>query len=117
MNIKEFYDGIGVDNKEIMRRFGQEERIKKFLRMFLRDTTEASLEKAFEENNMKEAFLHAHTMKGVALNLSLQPLFQCADQLTEQLRTEEVDLNKARALYEQLKVRYNEIVERINGLG
>ena len=44
------------------------------------------LEGAIAENNLEAAFNAAHTLKGLAANLSLDPILKPASEMTEHLR-------------------------------
>ncbi len=66
------------------------------------------LDKAIAENNLEAAFNAAHTFKGVAANLSLDPLFEPVAEITELLRKKtETDysgyLEKIDAQWEKFK--------------
>ena len=47
------------------------------------------LEGAIAENNLEAAFNAAHTIKGVTANLSLNPIFKPAAEITEHLRNKD----------------------------
>ena len=47
----------------------------------------AKLHTALEENNLDAAFEAAHALKGVLANLSLTPLLEPVEKMTELLRT------------------------------
>lgn len=51
-----------------------------------------ALEKAIEEKNYDAAFEYAHTIKGVAGNLGLTPLYSAVCPLVEALRYKEYEL-------------------------
>lgn len=57
--------------EEFIRLMGNDVRIIKYLRIFQRDTTFSVLCKAVNDNDFKTVFKAAHTLKGIALNLSL----------------------------------------------
>lgn len=86
MTVQECYEEMGGDYKEIMSRLMSEERVKKFLAMFLQDPSYAELQEKMKEKNYEEAFRASHTLKGVCQNLSLTELFQASFEITEALR-------------------------------
>ncbi len=86
MTLKECYDAFGGDYAEVTARLRNEERVIKFIGMFLKDESFANLEKALKENNLPEAFRAAHTLKGICGNLSFTRLHRSSHGLTELLR-------------------------------
>lgn len=73
----------GIDADEAIARFmGNEKLFLKMLRKFADDSNFESLEKAVEKKQPDEAFRSAHSLKGVAGNLSIFNLF---DHLTLQV--------------------------------
>lgn len=86
MNIKECCEEMGTDYQNLRYRFGTDERIARFMRLFLRDESYAQLKKALEEKDYTLAFRAAHTLKGVCLNVGLDRLQKSASELTEAVR-------------------------------
>lgn len=91
MNLEECYSRAGADYADVMRRFMSEERIDKFLRMFLRDENFENLCEAMRTGSYEEAFRAVHTMKGICMNLSLTALLDSCVALTENLRAGKPD--------------------------
>lgn len=89
MNVKDFYGFIGGSYEEVAARLMKEERILKYLNKFTAAEDHANLHKFLEEKNYPEAFRAVHSLKGVALNLGLAPLFKVSDVLCEELRSGE----------------------------
>ncbi len=92
MTVEQFYDQIGGDFQDVMRRLMKEDRVAKFLRMFLNDTSYAELRSAMDAGNTEAAFKAAHTLKGVTANLSLAQLNAAAIEITEALRAGNMEL-------------------------
>lgn len=92
MDIKTFYAAIGGNYEEILGRFITDERILKFVRRFPADGSFSLLTASLAEKNVEEAFRAAHTLKGVAQNLSFTALFQKVEPLTEILRGGSLDV-------------------------
>lgn len=86
MNLQDVYAALGGNYDDVLARFGKEERVVRFLGLFLRDGSFSDLQKAVAENDSAAAFAAAHTLKGVALNMGLCALADSASRLTEQLR-------------------------------
>lgn len=105
MNLKECYDAFGGNYNDVIVRLLTEERVKKFLLMFLNDTSFAQLKSAMKENDFRTAFRAAHTLKGVCANLSITKLCNSASELTEALRAK--DTEAAVKLYPQVVEDYN----------
>jgi len=73
------YDGV-------MHRLANEDRVRRFLGMFLRDETFRELEAAMGAQDWETAFRAAHTLKGITMNMNLDRLAASASELTEDLR-------------------------------
>lgn len=90
MTIQECYAQMGADYNEVFRRLYNEAMIRKFVRLFLQGSFH-NLEAALKEQNVKEAFRAAHTLKGVCQNLGFSNLYAPAVTLTETLRAGQLD--------------------------
>ena len=88
MNVKEFYGVIGGDYEDMKRKFLSDARIGRFALMFLRDGSMDDLRAAMRDRNYEKAFLAAHTLKGVCLNLGFSGLLAPVSEITELLRAE-----------------------------
>lgn len=86
MNTQEFYNFIQSDYQNILHRFQKESRIVRFLKKFEQDPSYFLLQKALEQKDHQQAFIAAHSLKGLAQNLSLDPLYESAARITELLR-------------------------------
>jgi len=86
MDVKEVYKAAGGNYDDAMSRMMKEERMVKFLKMFLRDNSYEQLIAGVEAGDAKLAFSGAHTLKGVAANVGLITLAEQASQITEALR-------------------------------
>lgn len=86
MNIQELYSLIQGNYDEACKRLINEEMVSHFVRRFLSDPTMLSLRDAVKEGDIEKSFRAAHTMKGLAANLSFTKLYQASWDLTEQLR-------------------------------
>ncbi len=88
MTLEELYREIGGNYPSIMERLCKEERVKKFVLLFLKDTSHQQFLQALEHRNTEEAFRAIHTLKGVCMNLSFDALYQISYEMTEYLRTD-----------------------------
>lgn len=86
MDIKDFFAEVGGNYEDVLARLMSGALIKKFVIKFANDPSYARLKTALEENNLREAFLAVHTIKGTAANLGLDNLANAASALTEELR-------------------------------
>ncbi len=86
MTLKECYDAFQGDYDGTVSRLLTEERIQKYLGEFLQDTDFDLLEEGMKEHDDEKAFMAAHTLKGVALNLGMSALADSSSALTEALR-------------------------------
>ena len=78
----------GVDVDEALERFMQNESLLlKFLRRLPTDPTYAALCQAMEQGDAQAAFAAAHTLKGLAGNLSLHRLHALVSHQVELLRS------------------------------
>lgn len=114
MNIEDFFAQVGGDYDSVMSRLSSDALIIKFVRKFTNDPSYVSIKKAFEENDVKAAFLAAHTLKGTAANLGLDTLANAASELTEALRNA-VRLPGTECL-KPLEDAYNLTIEKISEL-
>ena len=86
MTLRECYDTLGADYDGASKRLVNEMLMKRLALKFLNDTSFGELEKALEDKNYEEAFRAAHTLKGVAANLSFTKLQEVSSEMTEMLR-------------------------------
>lgn len=75
MTIEECYTAMGANYQDVLRRFYKPDMIRRFARMFLQDTSFQQLTDAMARQDVKDAFLAAHTLKGVWLQ---QPHALCS---------------------------------------
>ena len=78
---------MGGNYEEAARLLSSDERIIKYLKILQRDANYSALCEAIDQNDLKTAFRASHTLKGIALNLSLTSLADSAGELTETLRS------------------------------
>lgn len=92
MTIQECYAALEGDYQEVLSRLYSEALVKKFVGKFLADQSFQLLESSLTAEEYDEAFRAAHTLKGVAQNLSFTRLYQSSHQITEALRTKDYAL-------------------------
>lgn len=109
-------NGVEVENT-INRFMGNEAMYLKFLGKFLEDKNCINIGKNLEKKNYEEAYKCAHTLKGVAANLGLEPIQRTVSVLVEELRgksKEEVNVEKANEEWQSVKKTYEQIFEIIS---
>lgn len=105
----------GIDYAEAMDRFGGNEDL--FVRLatkYLNDPHFRALEAAMAEGDAAAGEREAHSLKGVAGNLSFTQLYDLATRITDALRSD--DLAGAQALMPELKQSHEAVVEALGGL-
>lgn len=115
MTIQEFYSKIGGSYDSLISRVGTDDRAKKFILMFANDQTMAELTKALNESDIDTAFRCAHTMKGLAANLSFDSLQKVSSDLTEILR--HYNGEDYSAAYKEVVKKYDLIISNIKSIG
>ena len=115
MDVKVCYKKMGGNYEQAARLMGSDERILKYLKLFQGDMNFYALCSAVKENDFKTAFNAAHTLKGLALNLSLTSLADRTKELTELLRGGDPGEGLA-SLLERTTRTYASVLECINTL-
>lgn len=86
MKLRDCYEHLGGDYKEVLTHLRTETRVEKFLLLFLKDESYTQLIRCLEIGDDAGAFRAVHTLKGICQNLSFTRLFQSSSALTEALR-------------------------------
>lgn len=108
-------EAAGIDVDDALGRFLQNEALMmKFLGRFPADTSFSRLQEAMERGDAAQAFEAAHTLKGVAGNLSLKRLYEALTPMVEELRAG--DLAAAAAHMDEAELWYSRAAEAIAGL-
>lgn len=115
MTDREFYESIGSDYDDTVRRIGGEENVHKFLKMFKDDPSFERLSKALSANDAEGSFRSAHTMKGVTINLGFTKLYNASAELTEALR-DAPSADGTAEMYERVKKEYSAVMDYLNTL-
>ena len=86
----------GVLVPEALERFmGNAGMLERFLKKFLEDKNGAMLSEAMQAGDYAQAFMAAHTLKGVCGNLSMQSLYEKASVVVEALRAQQTEAAQA----------------------
>ena len=96
MSVKEFYVSIGGDYDRALQMLMNDAFITKLLKKFAEGNYYDELRKAREDNDVPHTFAITHTLKGVAGNLSLSPIYEKASAICEATRKKKdgVDVSK-----------------------
>jgi len=117
--IRDFYEKTDSDYNDAMQRLGSEAFLEKLIAKFMDDKNIVMLRQAIASGDAKAAFMAAHSLKGVALNLGFTRLAKSSSDLTELLRPNpDAALSNegsalpanARLLFDAVEADYKEIV-------
>ncbi len=110
MDVKKFYDLINSNYDVVVSRLRTEERIEKYLVMFLNDENYKNLCLAIKKGDVELAFKSCHTLKGIVLNLGFDELYKPVFDLTESLRAKQFN----DALFAEVEKEYKVILDAYN---
>lgn len=116
MDIKSFYETIGGNYNEAISRLMNDSLIEKFLIKFSQSNYIEGVKKAIQNNDLDDLFFQAHTLKGVALNLSLARLGSSASALTDYVRGDNkqtANMDVINKLYCDVETEYKNVIDRI----
>lgn len=113
MTTEEFYQAIGGNYQDVLRRLMTEERVLRFVKKFPADDSFSLLKASLEIGAQGEAFRAAHTLKGVAQNLGFTALYGKTVVVTDILRTGSMEVAEHMPELERL---YNLTVENVEKL-
>lgn len=111
MTLQECYDQMNGSYSDARSRLMMDSMIERFIVKFLDDRTMEDLRQAVREGDIAVSFRQAHTLKGVAANLSFTGLQQAASELTEQLRPQKAPADPG--LLAKVEDAYQKTVEAI----
>lgn len=105
---KTLFEKYGADYKTTMARFmGNEALYLKILDKLFQDPNLKKLGDALSRMDMTEAFEAAHTLKGVAGNLGLTPLYEAVCVMVEQLRSGQAD--DCEIIYRDIQMEFEKV--------
>lgn len=114
--VKTFLRESGINLTEALERFlGNEALFEQFLKKFVSDPSFQEMVTCMELGDSKKAFKAAHTLKGVAGNLSMDGIYQAVVPIVEALRTG--DLTQAQKLFPVLEKNYNIVIQALKMIG
>lgn len=111
---KEKLINLGVDIEEGIERFvGNESMYIKFLVKFKDDPTFETLKKSVESGSNEEIYRRAHTLKGIAGNLSIKSVYKKSIDIMDCVRNNNENIKNQ---MEELDKDYNRIVEELKSI-
>ena len=111
----EILRNYGMDAEATIARFcGNEPLMLRFLTGFPSDKTMQSLRDAAASSDREAMMIAAHSLKGLAGNLGLTPLFEASGELMSALRHTEDDVT---ALYDKVCAEYDQALAMLAVLG
>jgi hypothetical protein len=110
MDVKRFFELIDSNYESVVSRLRTEERIEKYLVMFLNDENYKNLCSAINKSDVELPFKSCHTLKGIVLNLGFDELYKPVFDLTESLRAKQFNDE----LFEQVEKQYKVILDAYN---
>lgn len=117
MTIEQCYEEMGGSYAEVCGRLPSQRLVEKFALKFLDDQSYAQLCQAMAAGNCADAFRAAHTLKGVAANLSFTRLRASSSDLTELLRNASAIVPEAASALDAVTRDYHLTVDAIRKLG
>lgn len=115
MTLKEFYVECDGDYDDVFSRLRSDERIVKYLKMFLMDDSYQKLAESVKNNDVSVVFASSHNLKGMSANLGLSALRQAASDICEETRSG----NPTRSLVElmeKITAAYDKVASGIHAL-
>ena len=86
MSLETFYEAVGGDLADVRGRLQSDDRIERFVGVFLQDATYGQLIEAAAAEDLEAEFRAAHTLKGSGRDMGFTRLSDAASELAEALR-------------------------------
>ncbi len=119
MLLKECYDSFGGSYESVKQRIPKDEIIKKFVLKFLDEPSFSNLKQALDNGDYQGAFIGAHSLKGVSVNLGFQRLGDSSGVLTELLRNKDeaqIDKEECMKAFEHVAKDYYDVIDAVKQL-
>ncbi|WP_243134626.1 Hpt domain-containing protein [Murimonas intestini] len=107
MTVREAYGKLCGNYEDVSYRIN-EKMLLRLIGMLLKDQNYRDICEALDKSDYETAFRGAHTLKGVALNLSLTSLAEKAGRLTETLRSRQ-DNGSIKPAFEEFEQAYQDM--------
>lgn len=115
MDVKQFYIDVNGDYNDALSRMMNDALIVRMIGKFMSGNSVSNMVSLYENKDYRALFSAAHTLKGVAGNLSLIPLFNIACVITEATRNEDganldKEINELKQIYNSIEEAYKKLV-------
>lgn len=107
--LEQAYHELGADYEGVTNRLMGDALVARFVDKFFEDENFAKLGEALAAQDVKAAFVAAHTLKGVCQNLGFDNLYAPSSELTEVLRAG--SLEGTDELYAKVAAEYQKMEE------
>lgn len=107
--LEQAYHELGADYEGVTTRLMGDALVARFVGKFFEDENFAKLGEALAAQDVKAAFMAAHTLKGVCQNLGFDNLYAPSSELTEVLRAG--SLEGTDELYAKVAAEYQKMEE------
>lgn len=87
MTLEDFYLKYSDNYDTVLKRLKDEERILKYLKLFIIDDSHKNLCEAIDNKDVKNSFMFSHNLKGVCANLGLDSLYKLSSEICEIFRS------------------------------
>lgn len=112
ITIQQAYGQVGGNYEDVLKRLMNEDLVRRFMGKFLDDTSFETLRESLAAKDVEKAFMAAHTLKGVCLNLGFISLFKPTSELTEILRAG--SLEGSEELFAQVEREYRNVEDALH---
>ena len=110
MTLEAFYQQIGSNYENVLKRLLSEKRIVNFVIRFLEDDSFDKLCRSLDNMDYDTAFNYAHNLKGLAQNLGFENLAKSAGKISDILRSDNKNILKtSHKLINDLISDYNDV--------
>ena len=115
MNVKQFYIDTGGSYNDALAIMMNDILIAKMLGKFVSGGSCLQMIELYEQKEYRSLFAAAHSLKGVAGNLALTPLYNLASFITEATRNDDganldKEINELKNIYELIKEKYQQYI-------
>ena len=110
--LEQAYEQVGGNYQDVLKRLMNEDLVRRFMGKFLDDGSFATLKESLAAKDVDAAFMAAHTLKSVCLNLGFTNLYKPTNEITEVLRAG--SLEGTEELFAQVEAEYNNVIDALN---
>lgn len=112
MTIKECYLMMDADYDDVISRLMNDRLVLKYNKKFAESDDYSNLVKAVENKDYPMAFRMAHNLKGISLNLGFSGLFTVSNELCDEIRDGDPQIDISPML-DAITVKYQQVIEGI----